>query len=379
MSNGRPSRRNHRLRRERGASGKWNAASVTAPIRVLILGSSFGGAVHAPGFQRNPAFRLAGIASGKAENAKRVAAALGIPYATDDWERMLDEAPADLVSIATPVDQHYPMARAALERGLHVLCEKPFAMNALEAKELLELARARGVVHVVNHEFRHYPARAALTRRIGEGALGKVEHIVIRDLIPGWARNASRRLTWLTERGRGGGYLGALGSHHVDQLLLWGGPIERVFCTLRTLAAEGPDASPGQRGITADDSFTLLARFSEGARGVVDLFGGSHTRRVGMEVFGSRDALAVVDPYRLGRWKQDGSFEEVEIPEDLRLTPTPEESLLAPFSAKVEMIREAIQEGKRPGPDFEDGVRIQEVLDAARRSDASGSWERVGE
>src|SRR2546430_14292989 len=72
-----------------------------APIRVLLIGTGFGSIVHAPGFARNPSFALAGVASGSLENAKRVAAEFSIPYATDDWKRMLEEVEADLVSIAT--------------------------------------------------------------------------------------------------------------------------------------------------------------------------------------------------------------------------------------------------------------------------------------
>jgi predicted dehydrogenase len=292
---------------------------------------------------------------------------------------MLEEVECDLVSIAAPVDLHYPMARASLERGRHVLCEKPFALNVAEARELASLARTRGVVAVVNHEFRHYPAREALTRKIREGGLGRVEHILVRDRIPGWARSPGRRLTWLTDKKRGGGYLGALGSHHVDQLLLWAGPVRRVFCALRTVAAESADAAALLREITADDSFTLVAQFESGTRGVVDLFGGAHVRGQSMEVWGSADSLTVLDGYRLGRPKEDGSFVAVPIPEDLAIEPTPEVPLLAPFSIKVEMIRAAIQEGKPASPDFNDGVEIQRVLDAARLSDQSGAWESVAD
>ncbi len=353
--------------------------SPRTPIRVLLIGTGFGAQVHAPGFKGHPAFALAGVASANIENAKRVAAEFAIPYATDDWKRMLEEVEADLVSIVAPVDLHYPLTRAALERGRHVLCEKPFAMNVPEARELAALARAKGVTNVVNHEFRHYPARETMTRMIREGALGRVEHIAIRDRIPGWARNPKRRLTWLTDRKRGGGYLGALGSHHIDQLILWGGPIRRVFCALRTLAAEYPDTSPSLAGITADDTFALHVVFENGARGVVDLFGGAHVRGQSMEVFGSADALAVLDGFRLGRPKADGSYEEVPIPEDLAIEPTPEVSPLAPFKVKLEMLRAAIQEGKPASPDFGDAVEIQKVLDAGRLSDQSGSWESLGD
>jgi predicted dehydrogenase len=352
--------------------------STRAPIRVLLIGTGFGSIVHAPGFARNPAFALAGVASGSLENAKRVAAEFSIPYGTDDWKRMFEEVEADLVSIATPVDLHYPMARAALERGRHVLCEKPFAMNAAQARELAALAESKGVVHVVNHEFRHYPARETLTRKIHEGALGRLEHVLIRDQIPGWARNPTRRLTWLVEKERGGGYLGALGSHHIDQLILWGGAIRRVFCALRTIAAEYADQVPEFRKITADDTFTLIVQFESGARGVVDLFGASQVRGGSMEAHGSVDSMTVLDGYRLGRPKPDGSsFEDVPIPEDLRIEPTPDMPLLAPFLVKVEMIRAAIQEGKAPSPTFRDAVEVQRVLDAARLSDSSGSWETL--
>ncbi len=351
----------------------------TDPIRVLLIGTSFGGVVHAPGFARNPAFRLVGVASGRLENARRVADEFQVPYATVDWKRMIEEVDADLVVVATPADLHYPMARAALERARHVLCEKPFALNVAQARDLAALARAKGVVHVVNHEFRHFPAREALTRWIDEGRLGRVEHLVVRDRIPGWARHPARRPTWLTEKQRGGGYLGALGSHHIDQLLLWGGPVQRVFCALRTLAAEMPEASPAHRSITADDCFTLLARFRNGATGIVDLFGGARARRERFEAYGSADSFVILDGYRIGRPTQDGGFEETPIPDDLRLTPTPETPLLAPFAKKVEMIRAAIQEGRPASPDFAGGVEVQKVLDAARLSDQSGVWIEIEE
>jgi len=352
--------------------------SSRAPIRVLLIGTGFGAQVHAPGFARHPAFQLAGVASGSIENAKNLASEFAIPYAGDDWKRMLEEVEADLVSVAVPVDLHYPATRAALERGRHVLCEKPFAMNVAEARELAALADTKGLVNVVNHEFRHFPARETLTRKIREGALGRVEHVMIRDRIPGWARNPARRITWLTDKKRGGGYLGALGSHHIDQLILWGGPIRKVFCTLRTLAAESMDSAAALAGITADDTFTLMVQFENGARGVVDLFGGAHVRGQSMEVLGSADSLTALDGYRLGRPREDGSHEGIPIPEDLAVQPTPV-ALLAPFLVKLEMLRAAIQEGKPASPDFEDAVEIQKVLDAARLSDRSGAWESLAD
>lgn len=355
------------------------APAPDTPIRVLLIGAGFAERVHAPGFAANPSFQLAGVVSVHAENARRVAERFSIPYASDDWKRAVETVEADLVSVVTPADLHYPMARAALERGRHVLCEKPFALNQAQAKDLAGLARARDAVNVINHEFRHYPARAALTRWIQEGRLGHVEHLVIRDRIPGWARNPARRLTWLTEKQRGGGYLGALGSHHVDQLLLWGGPIRRVFCTMHTLAAEVPDATPAHKSITSEDSFTLLVEFRGGATGVVDLYGGAHVRGEGFEAHGSADAFVIRDGYHIGRPTPGGGFAEEPIPADLRIEPTPDVPLLAPFGVKVGMLRAAIREGTPAAPDFAWGVEVQKVLDAARLSDQSGDWVSIEE
>lgn len=351
-----------------------------APLRVLLIGTGFGGSVQAPAFAAHPDFSLVGIASGHVENARRVAEAHGVPHATRDWKKMLQEVDADLVSIVTPVDLHYPMARAALERGRHVLLEKPFALNVAQAKDLTAFARSRKVVAVVNHEFRHKQGRAALARWIAEGTLGRVEHIAMKTRVPGWARDPSRKLSWLTEKKRGGGFLGALGSHDIDQFLIYGGPIRRVFCRLRHLAATTPGLGATYRAITAEDCFTLMVDFKSGATGVIDTFGGARVRRERIEVFGSEDAFAVIDGDRIGRPAPGGGIEEVPVPDDLLLTPTPWAPLTAPFRVKLAMLRDAIRgDGTGASPTFAEALEVQKVLDAARKSDQTGTWEAVEE
>jgi len=347
--------------------------STAPPIRVLIIGSGFGAKVHAPAFAAHPGFRIVGFASARLERAREAARAFGVDAASDDWKRMIDDVDADLVSIVTPVDLHHPIARAALERKRHVLCEKPFAMNTAQAKELAALAKAQGVVNIVDHEFRYMPARAALTRRIQEGSLGRIEHIAIGDRVPGWARDPNRAVGWLADRQRGGGYLGALGSHHIDAIAQWAGPVQRLSCRLRTLAAEMPVA-PAHAGITADDTFTLSMELESGATAIVDLFGGSSTRRESIEVFGSSDAVVIEEARRIGRRGRAGEFEAIEIPGDLDLPPTPEAPLLAPFRVMVGKLHDAIRDGAPLTPTFADAVEIQRVLDTARRSHERSEW-----
>ena len=122
-----------------------------------MLGTSFGGTVHVEGFRRHSGFEFAGIAGTNAERARTLADAAEVPLAEGDWRRLLDAAKPDVVSIVTPPDLHHPMTLAALERGCHVLCEKPTALHRYQAAEMRDRAAAAGRVLAINHEFRFFP------------------------------------------------------------------------------------------------------------------------------------------------------------------------------------------------------------------------------
>src|SRR6185503_6149349 len=134
--------------------------------------SGFGRTVQAVAFGRHPGFELAGFAGASEEKTRRVARELGVPHASTDWRALLEEASPDLVSVATPPDLHHPMAMAALERGAHVLCEKPTALHRFQAAEVRDRALALGRVAAINHEFRFFPARRHALALTKQGAIG---------------------------------------------------------------------------------------------------------------------------------------------------------------------------------------------------------------
>src|SRR6056297_118515 len=104
-------------------------------LRVAIVGTGFIGPVHAEAVRRNPELAdLAAIAGVTEEEASSSAAGLNIPYFTDDYREILERKDIDVVHICTPNYLHYPMVRACLEKGKHVLCEKPLAMTSAEAR-----------------------------------------------------------------------------------------------------------------------------------------------------------------------------------------------------------------------------------------------------
>src|SRR5437588_479938 len=128
-------------------------------VRVGIIGTGFGGAVQAPGFRCINGAELVAIASARMVRAKAVATEFGLSHAFDDYRKMLETVPLDLVCITSPPYLHHEMTMAALDVGAHVLCDKPFAMNADEAAQMLQRAQRSGLVHALDFEFRFVPAR----------------------------------------------------------------------------------------------------------------------------------------------------------------------------------------------------------------------------
>jgi len=346
-------------------------------IRVAILGTSFGRAVHAPGFQRHPDFELVAIAGSDVERTRRAAAELGI-VAHTDWRRMLDEVKPELVSIATPVHLHHPMTLAALDRGCHVLCEKPTALSRWQAAEMRDRAAAAGRVAGINHEFRFFPARACAVAMVRRGEIGTPRRGEILGRSPIWARPESRGMTWLSDRARGGGILGALGSHHTDCLRQFFGEAVRALASLRIdQPRRGVGAAAGIA--TADDACTVHYEFAGGATGLVDLYACAPYRWERFEIHGSEATLRWDETgYRLWRIVPGREAEEVAIPEAYALPRRDgDHPLLAPFEALIQRLGRALRGGPLLAPDFDDAVAVQSALDAARASSESGTVMRV--
>jgi predicted dehydrogenase len=346
--------------------------------RVALFGTSFARHVHAPGFQQHPGFELVALAGSDAARTRQVADDLGVAGAYADWRELLAREKPDVVAIATPVVLHHPMMLAALEAGCHVLCEKPTAMHRFQAFEMREAARRAGKVAGINHEFRFLPARAAALEIARAGGIGRPRRGEILGRYPLWARPESRGMTWLSDAQKGGGILGALGSHHTDCLRTFFGETRGVLATVRVdQPRRGPVTPGGEAGIaTADDACTLQYDFDGGATALVDLSACAPYRWERFEIHGEDASL---------RWDESGwtlwrlavgkEPEEVAIPERLLLPRTAgEPALLAPFRVMVERLHAAIDRGVPLEPSFErDAVAVQAALDAARASSTGGT------
>ncbi|HTD36671.1 MAG TPA: Gfo/Idh/MocA family oxidoreductase, partial [Candidatus Limnocylindrales bacterium] len=229
-------------------------------LRVGIVGSGFGGTVHAPAFALHPRFEVVAIAS--PSNAERVARERKIPRAFGSAEEMLAGAELDVVSIASPPFDHHRSVMAALAAGKHVLCEKPLALTLAEAEEMLAASERAGVVAAVAFEFRYVPAVIAIKELIDNGHLGALRELEVarlsRELL---ARNRLGRAPWWFERDRGGGVASAVMPHVFDLAThLAGRPPRATHGFLRT-------ANP-QR--TSPDGERFTSTVADGAFAYVD-------------------------------------------------------------------------------------------------------------
>jgi len=228
-------------------------------IGIAVVGTGFGCRIHVPAL-RAAGFDVVALVGQDAERTARRAERAGVPLALTALAEALSRPEVEAVSIVTPPDTHAPLAIDAARAGRHVLCEKPFALDAVEGRAMLAEVDNAGVVGLVGHEFRFAPERALVARLIAGGAIGAPRLATLVSYLSLVADPATAMPGWWFSASRGGGWLGASGSHLVDQARTWLGDVTRV---------SGSATSVSGREGGADDSFNLLLEMSSGATAVL--------------------------------------------------------------------------------------------------------------
>src|SRR2546423_4466005 len=356
-------------------------------ICIGIIGASFGRSTQIPGFKNCEGARIVAIASAHREHAEEVAREFDIPHVEDDWRGIINRDDVDLISIVTPVVTHCEMTLAALDRGKHVLCEKPMAMNSEEARRMKERAQEAGVLALIDHELRFLPGRLKMRELLQAGEIGKIKHVKLTFRSDSRA-DITRPWNWWSDIKQGGGTLGAIGSHVVDGFRwLLSAEVSEVVCDLATHVRERQDAAGISREVTTDDEANLLLRFADG--GLTDAATGNvsmsmveagKTEQL-IEIFGSEGALRVGESGDLFRSKvDDEEWQAVDVDRGELAAGLRDSGWARGFTAFSQQIVNALREGRTTvegAATFEDGYRTQLVLDAARRSHESGCWAKT--
>ena len=143
-------------------------------LRTVVFGVGFVGRIHIEGIRRLGNVELYGIGVGPDDDGPRLAAELNVGRVNTGYKELLSDRSVDVVHICTPNASHFPIAKAALEAGKHVLCEKPLATSATEARELVELAQKTGLRNCTFHNLRFYPMIQQARRICESGELGEI-------------------------------------------------------------------------------------------------------------------------------------------------------------------------------------------------------------
>ncbi len=354
---------------------------------VGIIGLGFGRA-HIPAFQSQGCDVIAVCQRDQAK-AREVAERYRVPRVFDRWEAMLEQARPDIAVIAAPPAVHHVIAVEALAVGAHVLCEKPLAMNAGEARAMVEAAARAGRVAMTCFNWRFPAAMQRLHAMVDEGALGRLFHVSARYMVPRWADEGAQP-TWRMDRTQAGhGAMGDLGVHLVD-LVRWnfGEPVR--VAAHAGLAYPTRTVPGGARPADTEDFCTVMVDLASGAQATLQVSraaraANEHT----LEAYGSLGALR----YRLARsdprWYRgaleaasgSGGFAPVKVAAGVPRSAGEGDQIevtgkttIAPL---VKRFLAAIRKGQPASPSFEDGLRAQAVLDAVTASAAGGGWVRV--
>ena len=253
-----------------------------ADAGAAVIGTGFIGTVHVEQLRRI-GVQVRGVLGSSPERGAARADALGVPMAYPSLEAILDDPSVQVVHVTSPNHLHVPQARAILESGRHVVCEKPLAMTASESAELVALAASTGLVNAVNFNIRFYPLHQHVREFVAGGALGDVR-FVTGHYFQDWLL-LETDWNWRLDPSQGGSLraVGDIGSHWLDLLtFLTGQPITAVMADLATFLPQreqpkGPvetfsterAGDTVQREMATEDAAAILLRFANGARGVV--------------------------------------------------------------------------------------------------------------
>jgi len=374
-------------------------------LGVGIIGCGFIGKVHALSYINIPYYynlpvkiKLVGVCTSREETCKK-AMELGFEFATTDYHEVIARKDIDIINCCTPNDLHREILIEAMKAGKHVYCEKPLATNLKEAMEIIEVAKETNLKHQMAFEYRYIPAIMRAKQLVEEGFLGDVFQFRAFYLHSGYI-DPARPITWRMQKEKsGGGALFDLGSHIIDLMRALLGEYAEVNALCETMIKERPVKEGGQATfstgrVEVDDIALLQVRMKSGAVGTLEatrLATGANND-LKFEINGSSGAIAfnLMEPNWLYVYDVRDRGEPIGGMRGYRRIETVQRYPDAPFPgpkfeigwmryniAALAAFVKSIIEDRPCSPDLYDGVKVQEVLEAAQKSAQEGRWMKL--
>lgn len=349
---------------------------------VGVLGYRFMGRTHSYAYKSLtfyydpplPKVNLVAIYGRNEEGVRAAANQFGYASYYTDSQRLIDDERIDIVDNCLPNFLHAKPSIMALEKGKHVICEKPLATNLEEAKEMVRVAEKAEAKSMVQMCYRFLPAVQRAKKLIDEGYIGKIYQFRGAFLHMGHV-NPKRPLSWREQKSlSGGGALADLGIHVVDLARFLVGDVRSLCAVTKTFIKKRPLPGEDRMGeVTVDDAGLILLEFKNGALGSIEAsrFSTGHKNPLRIEVHGSEGAIAwdveklnvlqfysLKDPYDIQGWRH--------VMVDVPVWP-PRGHIVGWVRGHVGAIHhflECLVNDRKPEPSFESGMRAQEILEA---------------
>jgi predicted dehydrogenase len=374
------------------------------PLNIGMIGYGFMGRTHSNAFlQAGHFFDLAhrpvlkAVCARNAERARSFAGTWGYESVESNWRALVDRKDIDLIDICSPNDTHAEITIAAAKSGKMVLCEKPLARSAAEAKPMVDAVESAKVPNMVWYNYRRVPAVVLLKQLIDEGRLGKIFHYrskflqdwtISPDLFQG-----GEGLWRLDVAVAGSGVVGDLLSHNIDTALWLNGPIASLTAMTETFIKQRKHSLTGKvEPVGIDDAGLFLGRFKNGSLATFEAtrYARGHKALYTLEINGEH-ASAIWDLHDLHRlqWFDHGDEGRLRGWRSIHITDSDHPYMKRwwvpglqigyehTFIHQVGDFLEALEQGKQAAPTFRDALATDYVTDAVLKSAQSGQWEDV--
>ncbi|WP_248928167.1 Gfo/Idh/MocA family protein [Paenibacillus hamazuiensis] len=382
-------------------------------VNVGMVGYKFMGKAHSHAYRdlhmffpktARPVMKL--ICGRDVQGVAQAAEQFGWEGYVTDWRELVERPDIDLIDINAPSDAHKEIALAAAKAGKHIFCEKPLALTLADAREMLQAAEQAGVTHMVGFNYRFAPAVMLAKKLIEEGRLGQIYHFrawFLQD----WIIDPDFPLVWRLQKDvAGSGSHGDLGAHLIDLAHYLVGGMREVIGMSETFIKERPlptsmtglsakGSKDAPRGpVTVDDATLFLTRFENGTLGSFEAtrFAAGHRCTNAFEINGSKGSVRF-DFERMNELEVYFTDDAADVQGFRRVLATDPAHAYADawwppghtigyehtFIHEVVELMQALEQKRQPVPNFVDGVKCQEVLEAVDRSIAERRWVGLSE
>lgn len=382
-------------------------------LNIAIIGYKFMGKAHSNAWRKAPYFfdlnvePVLKVACGRHEaSLKEFADRWGWEEIETDWQKVVAREDVDIIDIGVPTALHHDIAIAAARAGKHLFCEKPLALSYAQAKEMYEVAEENGVKHYLNHNYRRCPAVMLARQLIEDGKVGRIFHWR-GAYLQSWIVDPNFPLTWhLQKEHAGAGPHWDLNSHSVDLARFLVGEVKSVSCMTSQFIKERPlpdEAAAGtfkgavkgtDKGtVSVEDAAFMLAEFENGALGSFEAtrFAPGRKNYNYFEIYGDKGSI-VFDLERMNELK----FFSNEDPANAQgfrtiIATEPVHAYIGnwwppghiigyehEFVHGVVDFLNAIDQDQKIEPNFYDGMRVMQILEAGLQSAAEGRRIELG-